>query len=150
MPFAKKQLKQEKLACKTPWIFEGINNEQRECNETEHDLVFENIAKLYKRYVTNSIPGCFWSCSAIRYQSRLRFYKPIDGLLYYENLKDIVGHQVIYIYFYKDEATVEDYIPTLSTWGLISACGGSLGLFLGFSCYGLALSSIDLLKQRAL
>ena len=72
----------------------------------------------------------------------------MDGLADSYELEDIAGYQTIYM-FLKSDVRVEELIPTLTFWGLISACGGSLGLFLGFSFYGLVSSALELLQNKA-
>ena len=58
------------------------------------------------------------------------------------------GFQLIGIYYQKWNAILEqEEIPILSSWGFISSCGGTLGLFLGFSFYGTIISIIDMIKE---
>ena len=63
-------------------------------------------------------------------------------------LEEIREHQIVNIFYKKNKVLEIEDIPILSFWGFVSSCGGSLGLFLGFSCYGTISSLIDSTKER--
>ena len=63
-------------------------------------------------------------------------------------LEEIKQHQLVNLFYKKKEVLEIEDIPILSFWGFVSSCGGSLGLFLGFSCYGTISSLIDNTKER--
>ena len=66
----------------------------------------------------------------------------------YSSLEEMRHHQFVNIFYEKEEVLEIEDIPILSFWGFVSSCGGSLGLFLGFSCYGTISSLIDNTKER--
>ncbi len=140
MSIIKENLTSQILDCKTPWSIAELNLDylsDRECNETEYNLVFEIYYSTFLKSFFNNIPSCPRNCVDV-------IFKQLNGTVPFLNKEDMEGRQIINLYFEKSKATIQEFTPTLTTWGLISACGGSLGLFLGFSCYGLAQSSIDL------
>ena len=148
MSIIKENLTSQILDCKTPWSISELNLSDRECNETEYDMVFEIYFATFKESFFNNIPNCPRSCEDVIYNSRVQFFKKLNGMVHYLRKEDMQGRQIISLYFAKSEATLEEFIPTLTTWGLISACGGSLGLFPGFSCFGLVSNALDLIKQH--
>ena len=76
---------------------------------------------------------------------------PFDGASFFDGLFGVEfeeGFQFIQIYYQKWNEIVEhEEIPILSSWGFLSSCGGTLGLFLGFSFYGTIVSIIDMIKE---
>ena len=50
-------------------------------------------------------------------------------------VEEVKGNQLIFIYYEVTDVKEIEEIPILSVWGFISSCGGTLGLFLGFSCH---------------
>ena len=76
---------------------------------------------------------------------------PYDGASIFDGLFGTEvkeGVQIIDIY-YKNEKTYveEEELRILSLWGFISSCGGTFGLFIGFSFYGTITSILDMIKE---
>ncbi len=148
MSFAKRALEKEQVDCKVPWLFDELSLSEKECNSTEYNLVHRSMDDVFNKMYGNAISECQRNCKEVKYESKMRFFKLMDGLADSYELEDIAGYQTIYM-FLKSDVRVEELIPTLTFWGLISACGGSLGLFLGFSFYGLVSSALELLQNKA-
>ena len=141
-----KELKSKKLKCKTPWLFESlIEPSMKECNESEYDQVYKALYDVFSNNLLG-LNNCPDICNEVKYKSKARFHAKLSGVEFYDDISEFDGASIVYFFYGKDEATVLQYIPTLSTWGFISSCGGSLGLFLGFSFYNIitfALHQID-------
>ena len=93
------------------------------------------------------------SCKKANYEISLDKVSLYDGASLvsggkYFLLEEMRHHQFVNIYYDKNEVLEIEDIPILSFWGFVSSCGGSLGLFLGFSCYGTISSLIDSTKVR--
>ena len=57
------------------------------------------------------------------------------------SVEDLKDEHHVYIFYDSTNVIYYQQIPILSFWGFLSSAGGSLGLFLGFSCYS-SLSAI--------
>lgn len=60
---------------------------------------------------------------------------------------DLGSTQVINLFYETTYVKHEFEIPVMSIWGLMSSIGGSLGLFLGFSCFSVVSAFIDRLQE---
>ncbi len=141
------RLDAKKLDCKTPWLFDELAKGLRECNETEYQSVFDTVNSVFIDNLRLNVSECPQLCEEVQYQTKIRFYEILNGVQFYEPMDEVNGHQKVYFYFGTNNATLQQYIPTLTLWGLISACGGSLGLFLGFSFYNLVSSLLRYAKK---
>ena len=90
------------------------------------------------------------SCKERKYEISVDRSSLYDGASVngYFTLEEMKNHQFINIYYVNNEVMEIEEIPILSLWGFISSCGGSLGLFLGFSCYGTISSLIECTKEK--
>ena len=59
-------------------------------------------------------------------KSGVSFFKPMD---------EVIGYQYMIIFYEDTDVQINEEIPVMSLWVFISSCGGTLGLFLGFSCH---------------
>ena len=78
------------------------------------------------------------------YQDGLDYYFPISVI---EQL-DFKGQQLLYVYYETQDVSYYQQIPVLSFWGFLSSAGGSIGLFLGFSCYSTLFTFTDFIKAK--
>ena len=78
------------------------------------------------------------------YQDGLDYYFPISLM---EQL-DFKGQQLLYVYHETQDVSYYQQIPVLSFWGFLSSAGGSIGLFLGFSCYSTLFTFTDFIKAK--
>ena len=78
------------------------------------------------------------------YQDGLDYYFPISLM---EQL-DFKGQQLLYVYYETQDVSYYQQIPVLSFWGFLSSAGGSIGLFLGFSCYSTLFTFTDFIKAK--
>ena len=70
-------------------------------------------------------------CDNIKYDSRLSKYGK-NAL----SDKEHINKTTLYAYYASPKVKIEEEYMLMGTIAMISATGGSLGLFLGFSCYG--------------
>ena len=61
---------------------------------------------------------------------------------------DFKGQQLLYVYYETQDVSYYQQIPVLSFWGFLSSAGGSIGLFLGFSCYSTLFTFTDFIKAK--
>ena len=61
----------------------------------------------------------------------------------YRDVHELSGHQLLFIFYETNDVLHKQEIPILNIWGFISSCGGSLGLFLGFSINTTIFSILD-------
>ena len=97
-------------------------------------------------------------CGVLKYDVKMQSYGILDvalGLMqfrqhiYPEIKADQIKDEQWLIIFY-DSTDVIHYqqIPIRNFWGFVSAAGGSLGLFLGFSCYSVLSYCNDCIKAK--
>ena len=92
-------------------------------------------------------------CAMTRYDTKTEFFGYEDGLTYVFpkseiDLQDTKGQQFIYAYYTNTDVSYYQEIPVLSFWGFLSSAGGSIGLFLGFSCYSSLFTFTDFIKAK--
>jgi hypothetical protein len=92
-------------------------------------------------------------CAMTRYDIKMELFGYQDGLTYYfpkseMELQDFKGQHFIYAYYVNTDVSYYQEIPVLSFWGFLSSAGGSIGLFLGFSCYSTLYNFIDFIKAK--
>ena len=87
-----------------------------------------------------------------RYDVKMQVYGYHDGLAYVPKSEmeqhDFKGQQIIYAYYVNTDVSYYQQIPVLSFWGFLSSAGGSIGLFLGFSCYSSWFTFTDFIKAK--
>ena len=84
-----------------------------------------------------------------RYDVDLQFYGYYDGLGYWPKSElALQGQQFIFVYYVNSDVSYYQQIPVLSFWGFLSSAGGSIGLFLGFSCYSSLFTFTDFIKAK--
>ena len=88
------------------------------------------------------------NCDTENYMTSLRFYTLKDGLQYFKNITEYENTQILIIYYESTDVFHYQTAPILSIWEFISQCGGSLGLFLGFSFYNSLIFLRDFLRQK--
>ena len=89
------------------------------------------------------------SCVMSRYDVKLEVYGHHDGLGFWPNSEmELQGQQLIFAYYVNTEVSYYQQIPILSFWGFLSSAGGSIGLFLGFSCYSSLFTFTDFIKAK--
>ena len=94
---------------------------------------------------------CFLErCVMSRYDVNLQFYGYHDGMGYWpkSELDLLQGQQFIFAYYVNSDVSYYQQIPVLSFWGFLSSAGGSIGLFLGFSCYSTLFTFTDFIKAK--
>ena len=74
-------------------------------------------------------------CNEEIYEVITHEYSLESGVSLFSSVEAIKGYQLIFIYYEVTDVKEIEEIPILSIWGFISSCGGTLGLFLGFSCH---------------
>ena len=89
-------------------------------------------------------------CIMSRYDVNLQFYGYHDGMGYWpkSELDLLQGQQFIFVYYVNSDVSYYQQIPVLSFWGFLSSAGGSIGLFLGFSCYSSLFTFTDFIKAK--
>ena len=92
-------------------------------------------------------------CAMTRYDIKMELFGYQDGLSYYFSkseieLQDFKGQQFVYAYYVNTDVSYYQEIPVLSFWGFLSSAGGSIGLFLGFSCYSSLFTFTDFIKAK--
>ena len=88
-------------------------------------------------------------CVMSKYDVKLEVYGYYDGLGFWPNSElELQGQQIMFAYFVNTEVSYYQQIPILSFWGFLSSAGGSIGLFLGFSCYSTLFSFTDFIKAK--
>ena len=84
-----------------------------------------------------------------RYDVKLEVYGLHDGPGFWpKSEQELQGQQIFFAYYVNTEVSYYQQIPILSFWGFISSAGGSIGLFLGFSCYSTLFSFTDFIKAK--
>ena len=84
-----------------------------------------------------------------RYEIKLEVYGYHDGLGFWPTSElDLQGQQLIFVLYETTEVSYYQQIPVLSFWGFLCSAGGSMGLFLGFSCYSTLFSFTDFIKAK--
>ena len=84
-----------------------------------------------------------------RYDIKLEVYGYYDGLGFWPKIDlELQGQQLIFVAYENTEVSNYQQIPVLSFWGFLSSAGGSIGLFLGFSCYSTLFSFTDFIKAK--
>ena len=78
------------------------------------------------------------------YQDGLGYYFP-KSVMEQQYFK---GQQLLYVYYETQDVSYYQQIPVLSFWGFLSSAGGSIGLFLGFSCYSSLFTFTDFIKAK--
>ena len=97
---------------------------------------------------------CFLEkCARSLYNIKMELYGYQDGLDYYFPISlmeqlDFKGQQLLYVYYETQDVSYYQQIPVLSFWGFLSSAGGSIGLFLGFSCYSTLFTFTDFIKAK--
>ena len=93
---------------------------------------------------------CFLErCVMSRYDINLQFYGYYDGVGYWPKAGlALQGQQFIFVYYVNSDVSYYQQIPVLSFWGFLSSAGGSIGLFLGFSCYSSLFTFTDFIKAK--
>ena len=101
-------------------------------------------------------------CGVLKYDVKMQSYGILDVALGLKNFKEHVwmkvgstiqanqiGNEHWLIIFY-DCTDVNHYqqIPIRNIWSFVSSAGGSLGLFLGFSCYSVLKYFNDCIKSK--
>ena len=88
-------------------------------------------------------------CEAPKYDVKILTWGLNDLSLYPKAKIDrIKNEKWLFIYFDKTDVVYYQQIPILSIWSFISSAGGSIGLFLGFSCYSVLSYCNDYLQQK--
>ena len=80
-------------------------------------------------------------CDNIKYDSRLS--KLGENSL---GDKESINKTTLYAYYAGPNVKIEEEYTLMGTTAIISATGGSLGLFLGFSCYGAVWNIIEMVE----
>ena len=88
-------------------------------------------------------------CEVPKYDVKIQTWGP-KALGLYPDIKpnQIKDEQWPYIFYDSTNVTYYQQIPILSFWGFLSSAGGSLGLFLGFSCYSFLSTFVEYLKAK--
>ena len=84
--------------------------------------------------------GCPTLCNKVRYDVRL-------SQLSENSMTMSESYTAIYAKYAVPKIKVEEEYTLMGTNAIISATGGSLGLFLGFSCYGAIWNIFEMLKK---
>ena len=71
-------------------------------------------------------------CQQYHYSSNPLFYKKTMGFSTFIDA-DVADLLFIYIFYETNDIIHNEEVPLMTIWGFIGACGGNLGLFLGFS-----------------
>ena len=96
---------------------------------------------VFKHIFNHSELGCPILCENIVYDKR--YSKMGKNSL---GNKDHPDKSVLYVVYNSPKVKIEEEYTLMGLTAIISATGGSLGLFLGFSCYGAIWSIFEVLE----
>ena len=113
--------------------------------------MYKAFKSLLKKYKGNlELMGCPFPCFTRTYNVKwIDFHKNSlieDDKLYEEEFLK----QYYYLLFSYHSFTIEEKVETLvyDLGSFLTSIGGNLGLFLGFSCFSLLISLIEILKRK--
>ncbi len=106
--------------------------------EEEWNCSKKAYTEIYRNHVNPTYTGCQRSCRYTRFTADKRL----------DVTKNLGNKTFIFVYYHTTRVMVyEDYL--LFDFGsIVSAVGGSLGLFLGFSCWQMV-KGLSALKQQS-
>ncbi len=109
-------------------------------NEEEWNCSKNAYIDTYRNHVNPTYTGCPKSCQYTRFTAEKRL----------DVTKNMGNRTFIYLYYHTTKVMVyEDYL--LFDFGsIVSAVGGSLGLFLGFSCWQMVKTASSALNRQSL
>ena len=112
------------------------------CSEEEAKVVMSQVQDLiWKHAQYPGLYGCPKSCDEVVYKSRVtNFHKFVFGT----KTSDTYG---LIIMFESDIVEVKSEVQRYTFTGVIAEIGGSMGLFLGLSCYTMISDVISLINR---
>ena len=72
-------------------------------------------------------------CHRVTYKRNPQYYDIYSGLIHVANIDINDEKKVVYLFVENTDVEVSRQVPVMTFWGFVSSCGGSMGLFLGFS-----------------
>ena len=132
--------------------FLNLTSKLPECQSKEDAVqMYRAYRSLLKQYQGNlDLLGCPFPCFTRTYNVKwIDFHKNSlieDTKLYEEEFLA----QYYYLTFSYNSFTIEEKVETLvyDIGSFLTSIGGNLGLFLGFSCFSLLVSLIEMLKEK--
>ena len=115
------------------------------------DRNYRFLKSLINKIILFTLICMLEKCAMTRYDIKMELFGYQDGISYFfpkSEMQDFKGQQFIYAYYVNTDVSYYQEIPVLSFWGFLSSAGGSIGLFLGFSCYSIMFSFTNFIKSK--
>ena len=128
----------KELALGTQYFYDTINQKNLNCPSTNKIQCLTKLDYL-----------CFIvSCAELTYTTTTHKLALTNGIVNHLPLEKVQDSILLYIFYQSTDVKNSQQIPIMTFWGFISAAGGSMGLFLGFSCLSSVWSLFDLMEKR--
>ena len=114
-----------------------VDSSQQICNSAKENFCI--AIKMWQNIFPESTQNCHKACQTFQYAGKVKFVPMIDS--------ELVGTDWTYTFSSNDMTVNEEYL-IYDFVGAIGSIGGSLGLFMGFSCLDLGFHFIDLLFRK--
>ena len=88
------------------------------------------------------------NCKETTYETSLHRYFMRSGVAHHMPLEKVNNSILIYLFYQSTDVKNSQQTPLMTFWGFISACGGSLGLFLGVSCLSSVWTFINMIEKN--
>ena len=90
------------------------------------------------------------NCAEPTYTTSAHRFSLYNGIVNHIPLEKVNNTILIYLFYQSTDVKNSQQIPIMTFWGFISATGGSLGLFLGFSCLSSVWTLFDMFEKKVL
>jgi hypothetical protein len=138
--------------CSIPWLISllGIKYPKQEivCSPDDESNLRWYFIDLMKQINKHTLKECLQPCNVISYTGQLRTTDLYSGVV--QAIPNFIQNprKLLYLYYHENEIEVSKQTKLVTFNGFISSFGGSLGLFLGFSCLPTLFMMKKFIKDR--